>query len=207
VIVSSLTLLFLVGRSLLFAQVSVSASKNFHKKVFRSVLLAPINLFFDVTHVGEILNRFSSDMDHVDLQLPEFAMQFFQNSLYCFAAMIICAWSSYYFLGLLLPLFFVYLKVQNYFRKSSRELKRIEGMSRSPIFSSYQEMLAGLDTIRAFEVPKRFVEANKRRVELNTSAFLMFQMASRWLALRLDFLGVSNFSLFCPILLILLTDL
>ena len=171
----------------------MSASKNFHQKIFRSVLRAPVNLFFDVTHVGEILNRFSSDMDHVDLQLPEFAMQFFQNSLYCFAAMIICAWSSYYFLAMLLPLFLIYLQVQNYFRKSSRELKRIEGMSRSPIFSSYQEMLAGLDTIRAFGVSKKFVQANKKRVELNTSAFLMFQMASRWLALRLDFLGVTTF--------------
>ena len=120
-------------------------------------------------------------------------MQFFQNSLYCFAAMIICAWSSYYFLAMLLPLFLIYLQVQNYFRKTSRELKRIEGISRSPIFSSYQEMLSGLDTIRSFDVSKRFIAENKKRVDFNTSSYLLFQMASRWLALRLDVLGVTTF--------------
>ena len=193
VVVSGCTLLFLVGRSLIFAQVSVSASRNFHRSVFKSVLSAPINLFFDVTHVGEILNRFSGDMDHIDLQLPEFAMQFFQNSLYCLAAMVICAWSSYYFLAMLVPMTFIYVTVQNYFRKTSRELKRIEGTTRSPIFSSYQEMLAGLDTIRAFDVSHRFIQANQTKVNFNTSAYLMFQMASRWLALRLDVLGVTTF--------------
>jgi len=191
--VSSLTLIFLVGRSLLFATVSVSASQNFHRQVFASVLCAPVNLFFDVTHVGEILNRFSGDMDHIDLQLPEFAMQFFQNSLYCLAAIAICAWSSWYFLAMLVPMFYIYIQVQNYFRKTSRELKRIEGISRSPIFSSYQEMLSGLDTIRAFDVSDSFIQSNKKRVDFNTSAYLHFQMASRWLALRLDVLGVTTF--------------
>ena len=90
-------------------------------------------------------------------------------------------------------LYSVYVKVQNYFRKTSRELKRIEGISRSPIFSSYQEMLSGLDTIRSFDVSKRFIAENKKRVDFNTSSYLLFQMASRWLALRLDVLGVTTF--------------
>ncbi len=190
---SALSLVAIVIRSLLFVNVSIGASRTFHRLIFHGVLRAPVNLFFDVTHVGEILNRFAGDLDHVDLQLPEFAMQFFQNSLYCLAAILICAWSSYYFLALLVPIFAVYLTVQNYFRKTSRELKRIEGVTRSPIFSSYQELLAGLDTIRAFDATASFYQANTRRTDLNTSAYLMFQMSSRWLALRLDALGVTTF--------------
>eukprot|EP00505_MAST-04D_sp_SCG-Rhode-Island_P002313 Stramenopile-MAST_4_protein_2313 len=58
---------------------------------------------------------------------------------------------------------------------------------------SYQEALAGLDTIRAFDVSKRFDRANTTRTDTNTSAYLHFQMAARWLALRLDFLGVMTF--------------
>ena len=204
-IISALTLGSILVRAFLFVYVSIGASQNFHKRIFKAVLDAPINLFFDITHVGEILNRFSSDLDHVDTLLPEFASQFFQNSLYCFAAIIICAWSSYYFLAMLVPLVFIYASVQTLFRKSSRELKRLEGVTRSPIFSAYQEALSGLDTIRAFDVKDRFSRANTKRTDLNTSLYLHYQMASRWLALRLDFLGVvtfcsvAAFALFLPL--------
>jgi ABC-type multidrug transport system fused ATPase/permease subunit len=191
--VSGLTLVAILVRAFLFVYVSIGASQNFHTRIFKAVLDAPVNLFFDITHVGEILNRFSSDLDHIDTQLPEYASQFFQNSLYCLAAMCICAWSSYYFLAMLAPLVILYITVQTLFRKTSRELKRLEGVTRSPIFSAYQEALAGLDTIRAFDVSKQFDRANARRTDLNTSTYLHFQMASRWLALRLDFLGVATF--------------
>ena len=191
--ISGLTLIAILVRALLFVYVSIGASQNFHTRIFKAVLDAPINLFFDITHVGEILNRFSSDLDHVDTQLPEFASQFFQNALYCLAALCICAWSSYYFLAMLVPLVILYVTVQTLFRKTSRELKRLEGVTRSPIFSAYQEALAGLDTIRAFDVSKRFDRANTTRTDTNTSAYLHFQMAARWLALRLDFLGVMTF--------------
>jgi ABC-type multidrug transport system fused ATPase/permease subunit len=192
-IVSGLTLVGILVRAFLFVYVSIGASQNFHTRIFKAVLDAPVNLFFDITHVGEILNRFSSDLDHIDTQLPEYASQFFQNSLYCLAAMCICAWSSYYFLAMLVPLVALYVTVQTLFRKTSRELKRLEGVTRSPIFSGYQEALAGLDTIRAFDVSKQFDRANAQRTDLNTSTYLHFQMASRWLALRLDFLGVATF--------------
>ena len=68
-----------------------------------------MNKFFDVTQSGEILNRFSGDLDHIDVSLPEFASQFIQNAMYVFAAVIICAVSSYFVLASMLPLFVIYL--------------------------------------------------------------------------------------------------
>ena len=74
--ISGLTLIAILVRAFLFVYVSIGASQNFHTRIFKAVLDAPINLFFDVTHVGEILNRFSGDLDHIDTQLPNLQVNF-----------------------------------------------------------------------------------------------------------------------------------
>ena len=61
-----------IWRAFLMSTVNLRASTTLHDQVFRSVLRAPINLFFDTTPIGRIINRFSKDMDQVDLQLPDF---------------------------------------------------------------------------------------------------------------------------------------
>ena len=108
----ALVAILTLARSLVFVHVACSASKNFHNRVLQSVMRAPINKFFDVVPTGVILNRFSSDLDHIDVALPEFAAQFFQNSLYVVAAVILCASSSYFFLVALIPLFLTYAYVR-----------------------------------------------------------------------------------------------
>eukprot|EP00944_MAST-04C_sp_MAST-4C-sp1_P015843 g15843.t1 len=187
------TFVFLIARGFLFMYTSVSASKNFHNKIFSAVLKAPINLFFDVTKTGQIINRFSSDMDHVDVQLPTFGIQFFQNSIYVFAAVVVCGISNIWFIPFLIPIGFIYYISQSYYRKSSREVKRLEGISRSPIFAGFQEMLNGVETIRAFDQSNQFIYANEKYVDRNNGIYMDFQMCSRWLALRLDVVGISIF--------------
>jgi ATP-binding cassette, subfamily C (CFTR/MRP), member 1 len=187
------TFVLLIVRGFLFMYTSVQASKNFHDTIFKAVLKAPINLFFDVTKTGQIINRFSSDMDHVDVQLPTFGIQFFQNSIYVFAAVIVCGISNVYFIPFLIPIGAIYYVSQYYYRKSSREVKRLEGISRSPIFSGFQEMLNGAETIRAFDQSSKFIAHNDKYVDRNNAIYLDFQMCSRWLALRLDVVGISIF--------------
>jgi ATP-binding cassette subfamily C (CFTR/MRP) protein 1 len=191
--ITGVTCVLLIVRGFLFMYTSVQASKNFHDKIFKAVLKAPINLFFDVTRTGQIINRFSSDMDHIDVQLPTFGIQFFQNSIYVFAAVIVCCLSSVWFLPFLVPIGTIYYIAQNYYRKSSREVKRLEGISRSPIFSGFQEMLNGVETIRAFDQSEKFIAHNSKYVDRNNGIYLDFQMCSRWLALRLDVVGISIF--------------
>jgi ATP-binding cassette subfamily C (CFTR/MRP) protein 5 len=74
--------------------------------------------------------------------------------------------------------------------QSSRELKRLEGLSRSPIYSSFSEMLQGIETIRAFHRQTEFVTQHVESIDRNASLFVLFWLTSRWLAIRLDFLAV-----------------
>ena len=61
-----------------------------------------------------------------------------------------------------------------YFRRSIREVKRLEGVSRSPIFSAFAQLLEGLPTLRAFGVQQQFVTAQTLRVDGHNGIFLTY---------------------------------
>ena len=90
---------------------------------------------------------------------------------------------------MLLPIGVVFHRLHQYFRATTREVKRIESISRSPIFSSFGETLSGLSTIRAFGLQRAFADAHRRLVAANNRSFFVSWMSSRWLALRLDYVS------------------
>jgi ATP-binding cassette subfamily C (CFTR/MRP) protein 1 len=89
----------------------------------------------------------------------------------------------------ILPLGALYLYIQRYYLRTSRELKRLDSVSRSPIYAHFQESLSGMSTIRAYNQQKRFEMENEWRVDANLRAYYPSISANRWLAVRLEFLG------------------
>ncbi len=161
-----------------------------HGGLLLSILRAPINTYFDVTPVGRILNRFSKDLDNMDSLLPDFFQQILANGF----IVIVCISSTFYFLLLLLPLSILFFKTQSYFRHSSRELKRLDGVSRSPLYSFFGEVLQGLTTIRSFNKGHEFTQHFFGLADAQAKNFFVFFFANRWLAFRLDL--ISNGVLF-----------
>jgi len=88
-----------------------------------------------------------------------------------------------------IPIAFVYQRVMTYYLATSRELKRLDAVSRSPIFAWFQESLGGLSTIRAFQIEPVFSHVNEMRSDTNLKAYLPSTFVNRWLAVRLEFLG------------------
>jgi ATP-binding cassette subfamily C (CFTR/MRP) protein 1 len=82
------------------------------------------------------------------------------------------------------------LRVRHYLA-TSRELQRLNAVSRSPIISWFSESLNGLSTIRAFNHQAIFTEINERRVDRNQMCYLPSTSVNRWLAVRLEFIGAS----------------
>jgi ATP-binding cassette, subfamily C (CFTR/MRP), member 1 len=74
---------------------------------------------------------------------------------------------------------------------TSRELQRLNAVSRSPILSWFSESLSGLSTIRAFNHQAVFTEINEHRVDRNQMCYLPSTSVNRWLAVRLEFIGAS----------------
>jgi len=152
-------------------------------------LRAPITLFFDVTPVGRILNRFSRDLDQVDSILPDFFLQFIQNMFVVISVFVVCAFASWWIVLTYVPMVALFILTKQYFERTSRELKRLEGITRTPIFSSFAETLNGLHTIRAYDMQLKFANWNRAAIDNNSRFFFGFWSASRWLALRLDWLS------------------
>jgi ATP-binding cassette, subfamily C (CFTR/MRP), member 1 len=76
-----------------------------------------------------------------------------------------------------------------YYLATSRELKRFDAVTRSPIFAWFSESLAGLSTIRAFNQQSIFIAANQKRIDHNQICYLPSVSVNRWLSVRLEFLG------------------
>lgn len=90
---------------------------------------------------------------------------------------------------LIVPIGAVYAYIQRYYLRTSRELKRLDSVSKSPIYAHFQESLGGLTTIRAYRHQIRFALENEWRVDANLRTYFSSINANRWLAVRLEFIG------------------
>jgi ABC-type multidrug transport system fused ATPase/permease subunit len=107
-------------------------------------------MFFDVTPSGRIINRFAKDLDSVDTYLPDFMHDSLTTFGELLATLMVCAVSSPAFLMVVPGLLWYTLRTRALFSASSRELKRMEAVNRSPIFTCFSEAASGIATIRAF---------------------------------------------------------
>ena len=167
---------------------SIEASRKLHERMAYAIFRSPMS-FFETTPSGRILNRFSSDIYRVDEVLARTFNMLFVNSARAFYTLILIAVSTPVFVALIIPLGAVYLYIQRYYLRTSRELKRLDSISRSPIYAHFQESLGGITTIRAYRQQSRFALENEWRVDANLRAYFPSISANRWLAVRLEFIG------------------
>lgn len=148
--------------------------------------------FFEGTPVGRLLNRFSRDIDTIDLTLPPALIQCLAG-IYTILGILVAVsiGTKGLFLPALVPLMAVYYTVQRFYRRTSTEIQRLDSISRSPLFAHFGETLSGVSTIRAFRDAWRFINTNRELSDNNTRPSYCFWLASNWLAVRLDVLGAS----------------
>uniref|UniRef100_K3X2G0 Uncharacterized protein n=1 Tax=Globisporangium ultimum (strain ATCC 200006 / CBS 805.95 / DAOM BR144) TaxID=431595 RepID=K3X2G0_GLOUD len=180
-----------LGRGLVMIECCIQSSKNLHDQLFRRVLRAPVNRYFDVTPIGRVLNRFSNDLDQMDLVLPQQYHNVFQNLTMSIGALAVCAMASFWIGVSYIPMLMIFGITGVYFKRTSREVKRLEGISRTPIFSLIGETLNGLNTIRAFKMQDHFGHMCNDAVDDHASVLFIYNTASMWLALRMDFVSVA----------------
>lgn len=182
------SLLTVVQTLILWIFCSIEASRKLHERMANAIFRSPMS-FFDTTPTGRILNRFSSDIYRVDEVLARvFNMLFVNMARSCFTLGVI-SFSTPAFVALIVPLALTYYWIQRYYLRTSRELKRLDSVSRSPIYAHFQESLGGVSTIRAFRQQERFELENEWRVDANLRAYYPSISANRWLAVRLEFIG------------------
>ena len=144
-------------RAYLFFHASLRSSERLHDKMVTCLLQAPV-LFFDTNPAGRILNRFSKDIGCLDEVLPKTFLVAIQYLLFVGAAAVVPSITNFWLIIISLPVVFGFVSLTRYYLKTSREVKRLESICRTPVFSHFSETIDGLDTIRTRQAEQRFID-------------------------------------------------
>ncbi|KRF85629.1 multidrug resistance-associated protein 1 isoform X18 [Drosophila virilis] len=156
--------------------------------LFRRILGAPQS-FFDIQPRARILDRLANDVYKLDMVLPELLRVFNSQAFRVLATIVVISISTPIFLAVIVPIGFIYYFAQRFYVATSRQLMRLESVSRSPIYSHFGETVTGVSTIRAYTVQDRFIEESDNKVDKNQVCKYPSLIANRWLAVRLEMVG------------------
>ncbi|GAB5360672.1 hypothetical protein AAMO2058_000647400 [Amorphochlora amoebiformis] len=201
--VSTLVMVVLcITRSQIMFQSVLRASKELHRKMLKGVLFSSTT-WLQSQPVGRVLNRFSQDQAILDELLP-FTLHDFLQAFFIFcAAVILLFLASWWLVLFLVPTTPFFLYIRRRYITSSREMKRLDGITRSPQYAHFGAALQGLSTIRAFCRVESFLSEFYTLVDANCQTTVTFEAASRWLAFRLDMIA-AVFVIASPILFVAL---
>ncbi|XP_076862797.1 ATP-binding cassette sub-family C member 9 isoform X5 [Brachyhypopomus gauderio] len=166
----------------------LTAASNLHHNLLNKIIHAPLR-FFDITPLGQILNRFSADTNIIDQHIPSTLESLTRSTLLCLSAIGVVAFVTPASLIALVPLAVAFYFIQKYFRVASRDLQDLDDSTQLPLLCHFSETAEGLTTIRAFRHEARFKQRMLELTDTNNTAYLFLSAANRWLEVRTDYLG------------------
>ena len=172
-------------RASYFFYVMLSGSNRLHNSMLTGILNTSMR-FFESNPSGRILNRASKDQQVLDELLPVTLLDALQALLMTLGSVVIIGSINPWVLLVLVPLVPTFWWLRRFYLRSSRPLKRLESVTRSPIYTLFSSSLDGLTTIRAFNVEEDFLRMFLERTDTNTRAHFTLNCAVRWFGLRLD---------------------
>ncbi|KAI8818466.1 P-loop containing nucleoside triphosphate hydrolase protein [Fimicolochytrium jonesii] len=166
---------------------SYKAAETFHDKALMGLSRAPMG-FYDGQPIGRILNRMTTDVQSLDLEMGMLINNFVANAVMLVSMLIIVAYVSPYMLipiaVLAGPAFYIFR-----FRQASyRELKRLSSIMRSPLNAHLSETLTGIPIVRAFGAQDAFIAKQQSTTDLANKAHLLLNSTAYWFDLRLNLL-------------------
>lgn len=188
-----------MARTVAFFVMCMRASVNLHNRMFSCIIRAPIR-FFDMNPIGRIQNRFAKDLGTIDDLLPPTGLDITFIFLNLIGVLVVVAVVSPWIIIPTVILFVFFFYLRRFYMRTARDVKRLEGVTRSPVFSHLSTSLYGLSTIRAFNAQRTFERMFDLKQDHHTSAWYMFLCTARWFGITLDsicfaYITIVTFSL------------
>ncbi|XP_038013187.1 canalicular multispecific organic anion transporter 2 isoform X3 [Motacilla alba alba] len=174
--------------SFTLAMGGINAARTLHAALLENKFHTPQS-FYDTTPTGRIINRFSKDIYVIDEVIPPTILMFLGTFFTSLSTMIVIIASTPLFAVVIVPLAILYFFVQRFYVATSRQLKRLESVSRSPIYSHFSETVSGASVIRAYRRVKAFVDISDLKVDENQKSYYPGIVSNRWLGIRVEFVG------------------
>ncbi|XP_062436537.1 ATP-binding cassette sub-family C member 2 [Rhea pennata] len=179
---------FLFIATILCAHGAVQASRVTHEQLLSNILHVPMS-FFDTTPTGRIVNRFAKDIFTVDETIPMSFRSWLSCLMAIISTLVMISLATPFFALIIIPLGIFYYFVLRFYVSTSRQLRRLDSVTRSPIYSHFGETVSGLSVIRAYGHQERFLQQNESTVDTNQKSVYSWIVSNRWLAIRLEFVG------------------
>ncbi|XP_062137138.1 probable multidrug resistance-associated protein lethal(2)03659 [Drosophila sulfurigaster albostrigata] len=183
------TLALYLLRTFGFFLLCLRISLRLHNLLFAGIIRARM-FFFNTNASGRVLNRFSSDIENVDVALPQAMMDSLQFFVDVIAVLVIVAIANYW---LLIPAAIMALLMylcRAFYIGASRSLKRIESLTRSPVYSHANQTFQGLTTIRALDAMPQLEHTFHGHQNINSSALFLYTSANRAFSFWTDLICV-----------------
>ncbi|CAO3646433.1 unnamed protein product [Mucor hiemalis] len=187
-LIGCIALLMTSLRTFILFNGSLKASKRIHSELLDRILRAKVR-FYDTTPLGRIVNRFSADLATIDQEVGP-SLSFLLYSIIatlCVVMLVSAVTPAFLIPGVFIA--FMFCAIGSYYLQTSRDMKRLNSVSRSPIYVQFNESVNGVATIRAFGAQFRFINENHNKIDCNNRPFLWMWATNRWLHCRVDVLG------------------
>ncbi|CAK9207810.1 unnamed protein product [Sphagnum jensenii] len=177
-----------LGNSLWLVFSSLAAAQRLHNGMLEAMLRAPMS-FFHSNPIGRIINRFAKDTGDIDQDVAVSAGMVLTSIFQLISTFLLIGFVNTISLWAILPLLVAFYYAYVYFQSTAREVKRLDSITRSPVYAQFGEALNGLASIRAYKVYDRIAKMNGNTMDTNSRFTLVNISSYRWLSMRLQFLG------------------
>ncbi|KAJ2682221.1 hypothetical protein IWW39_006082, partial [Coemansia spiralis] len=169
---------------------AIRAARSLHSQLLRRILRATPR-FFESTPLGRIINLFSRDMFTVDDSAMDSIVWWFRDLLSALGVFAVITAATPAFALVAMSVSVLYFGIAYYSVSTSRDLKRLESTSMSPLLSLFGELILGVSTIRAFGAKHYYIREALNRINANNQAVYMTWATKRWVSVRIDFAGAA----------------
>ncbi|CAI4494822.1 AIC_G0022590.mRNA.1.CDS.1 [Saccharomyces cerevisiae] len=191
--------IFMNGQFTILCVMGIMASKWLNLRAVKRILHTPMS-YIDTTPLGRILNRFTKDTDSLDNELTEslrlMTSQFAKIVGVCVMCIVYLPWFA-----IAIPfLLVIFVLIADHYQSSGREIKRLEAVQRSFVYNNLNEVLGGMDTIKAYRSQERFLAKSDFLINKMNEAGYLVVVLQKWVGIFLDMVAIAFaliITLFC----------